>query len=51
MRACRLNILTNAALMGDDVFAMTLRRESELVFEKYNPIFDAALAKVEERIG
>ncbi len=49
MRASELNILINAAGMEDDVFAMTLRRECELVFEKYDPIIDSALAAVKER--
>lgn len=51
MRAARLNILINAAGMEDEVFAMTLRRECELVFEQYGPIIDAGLAAVEARIG
>ena len=51
MRAARLNILINAAGMTDEVFAMTLRRECELVFEQYGPIIDAGLAAVEARIG
>lgn len=51
MRASRLNILINAAGMTDDVFAMTLRRECELVFQQYDPIIDAGLAAVEARIG
>ena len=51
MRAARLNILINAAGMSDEVFAMTLRRECELVFEQYGPIIDAGLAAVEARIG
>ena len=49
MRASELNILQNAAHMADDVFAMTLRRECELVFEKYDPVIDAALTKVKGR--
>lgn len=51
MRASRLNILINAAGMTDEVFAMTLRRECELVFEQYGPVIDAGLAAVEARIG
>ena len=51
MRAARLNIIINAAGMTDEVFAMTLRRECELVFEQYGPIIDAGLAAVEARIG
>lgn len=51
MRAARLNILINAAGMTDDVFAMTLRRECELVFEQYGPVIDEGLRIVEERIG
>ena len=51
MRAARLSILINAAGMEDEVFAMTLRRECELVFEQYGPIIDAGLAAVEARIG
>ena len=35
--------------MADEVFGMTLRRECELVREKYEPIIDAALAAIEER--
>ncbi len=50
MRASRLNILINAAAMTDEVFSMTLKRESELVFEKYDPIIDKALATVDSRI-
>ena len=49
MRASELNILINAAGMRDEVFAMTLRRECELVFEKYDPIMDAALSAVKGR--
>lgn len=51
MRAARLNMIINAAGMSDEVFAMTLRRECELVFEQYDPIIDAGLAAVEARIG
>ncbi len=51
MLAARLNILINAAGMTDDVFAMTLRRECELVFEQYGPVIDEGLRIVEERIG
>ena len=51
MRASRLNILINAAGMADEVFAMTLRRECELVFEQYGPVIDSGLAAVEARIG
>ena len=51
MRASRLNILINAAGMSDEVFAMTLRRECELVFEQYGPVIDSGLAAVEARIG
>ena len=51
MRAARLNMIINAAGMSDEVFAMTLRRECELVFEQYGPIIDAGLAAVEARIG
>ena len=51
MRSARLNILINAAGMEDEVFAMTLRRECELVFEQYGPVIDAGLAAVEARIG
>ena len=50
-RAARLNIIINAAGMTDEVFAMTLRRECELVFEQYDPIIDAGLEAVEARIG
>ena len=46
-----LNILINAAGMSDEVFAMTLRRECELVFEQYGPVIDSGLAAVEARIG
>lgn len=49
MRASELNILINAAGMADEVFAMTLRRECELVFETYDPLIDAALEKVKSR--
>ena len=51
MRSARLNILINASGMSDEVFAMTLRRECELVFEQYGPVIDAGLKAVEERIG
>ena len=51
MRASRLNILINAAGMADEVFAMTLQRECELVFEQYGPVIDSGLAAVEARIG
>ena len=37
--------------MEDEVFARTLRRECELVFEQYGPVIDAGLAAVEARIG
>ena len=49
MRASRLGIVAHAAHMADEVFGMTLRRECELVSEKYEPIIDAALAAIEER--
>lgn len=51
MRSARLNILINASGMSDEVFAMTLRRECQLVFEQYGPVIDAGLKAVEERIG
>lgn len=51
MRAARMNILINASIMPDEVFAMTLRRECELVFEQYGPVIDSGLAAVEARIG
>ena len=38
-------------MMTDEVFAMTLRRECELVFQQYGPVIDAGLAAVEARIG
>lgn len=41
----------NASLIPDEVFAMTLRRENQLVREQFLPVADAALAKVRERIG
>lgn len=49
MRASRVNIVSHAAHMADEVFGMTLRRECELVRGKYEPIIDAALAAIEER--
>ena len=48
-RASRVNKVSHAAHMADEVFGMTLRRECELVREKYDPIIDAALAAIEER--
>lgn len=50
MRISRLNILINATAMTDEVFSMTLKRESELVFEKYDPIIKKALDTVDTRI-
>ncbi|MEG2214822.1 MAG: cyclodeaminase/cyclohydrolase family protein [Oscillospiraceae bacterium] len=49
--ASQQNIFINASLIEDEVFAMTLRRECELVREQYLPTADAALKKVAERIG
>ena len=51
MRAARMNILINASIMPDEVFAMTLRRECELVLGRYEPVIDAALERVEARLG
>ena len=51
MRAARMNILINASIMPDEVFAMTLRRECELVLGRCEPVIDAALARVEARLG
>lgn len=51
MRASRLNIVINASGMADEVFAMTLRRECELVLAQYEPIIDSALSLVERRLG
>ena len=51
MRAARMNILINASIMPDEVFAMTLRRECELVLGRCEPVIDAALERVEARLG
>lgn len=50
MRAARMNILINASIMPDEVFAMTLRRECELVLGRCEPVIDAALERVEARL-
>lgn len=51
MRASRINILINAATMPDEVFGMTLRRECEIVLGRCEPVIDAALERVEARLG
>lgn len=51
MRAARMNILINASIMPDEVFGMTLRRECELVLGRCEPVIDAALERVEARLG
>ena len=51
MRAARMNILINASIMPDEVFAMTLRRECELVLGRCEPVIDAALERVDARLG
>lgn len=51
MRASRMNILINAAAMPDEVFGMTLRRECEIVLGRCEPVIDAALERVEARLG
>lgn len=51
MRAARMNILINASIMPDEVFAMTLRRECEIVLGRCEPVIDAALERVEARIA
>ena len=51
MRAARMNILINASIMPDEVFAMTLRRECELVLGRCEPVIDASLERVEARLG
>ena len=50
MRAARLTIMANASHMADDVFARTLRRECEMVFEQFEPVAKQTLDKVMGKI-
>lgn len=51
IRCSRLTTLAYAAEITDEVFAMTLRRECELVIEQYGGIAEKALKLTEERLG
>lgn len=49
--ACQHTIETNVSIIPDEVFAMTLRRENELVRQQFLPVAQAALDTVKARIG
>lgn len=50
MEGARFTCLANAKYFDDEVYAMTVAREFELVFKDHMPVVDGALAKVEERL-
>ncbi len=51
LRCARLNILSKAALMCDEVYVMTLHREGRMVLDQYTPLAQAALKTVEDRLS
>ena len=50
MESARLTCLANAKYFDDEVYAMTVVREFEIVFRDSMPVIENALAKVEERL-
>ena len=50
LHGARAVILARAQKMTDDIFAMTIRREAEILFQETLPKIDAALDTVEERL-
>jgi formiminotetrahydrofolate cyclodeaminase len=50
MEGARFTCLANAKYFDDEVYAMTVTREFEIVFKDNMPAIDAAIAKVEERL-
>ena len=50
MEGGRFTCLANAKYFEDDVYAMTVRREFEIVFSENMPKLDSAIAKVEQRL-
>jgi len=50
MKSARFTCLANAKYFDDEVYAMTVEREFDIVFKDNMPVIDAALAKVEERL-
>lgn len=51
MQSARLTCLANSKYFDDEVYAMTVSREFEIVFAENMPAIDKALAKVEERLA
>lgn len=50
LEGARLTCLANAKYFDDEVYAMTVSREFEIVFKDNMPMIDKALARVEERL-
>ena len=51
MEGARFTCLANVKYFDDDVYAMTVRREFEIVFQENMPKIDSAIAVVEQRLA
>lgn len=50
LQGARALILERGQKMTDDIFAMTIRREAEILFQETMPKIDTALETIEERL-